>query len=75
MMNPYTYSNSEWVISTQVQTTTDDVISEIRFSVILSRKPVFLMTNIVFPVMIITIVNGYPMNGNVDKVLKLFQRQ
>ena len=58
MMNPYTYSNSEWVISTQVQTETDGVISEIRFSVILSRKPVFLMTNIVFPVMIITIVNG-----------------
>ena len=58
IVNPYTSSNSEWVISTQVQTTTDDVISEIRFSVILSRKPVFLMTNIVFPVMIITIVNG-----------------
>ncbi|CAC5396112.1 CHRNN [Mytilus coruscus] len=59
VVNNYTYPNSEWTISSVVTTNWNvDNFSEVNFAVILSRKPVFFVTNLVFPVMIITVVNG-----------------
>ncbi|CAC5396110.1 CHRNN [Mytilus coruscus] len=58
IVNDYTYPNSEWTISSVVTTNWEDNFSEVNFAVILSRKPIFIVTNLVFPIMIITVVNG-----------------
>ncbi|CAC5396117.1 unnamed protein product [Mytilus coruscus] len=58
VVNDYTYNNSEWTITSVVTASCYDIFSEVNFAVILSRKPVFFVTNLVFPIMIITVVNG-----------------
>ncbi|VDH90078.1 Hypothetical predicted protein [Mytilus galloprovincialis] len=59
IVNDYTYPNSEWTISSFVTNNWEnESFSEVNFAVILSRKPIFFVTNLVFPIMIITVVNG-----------------
>ncbi|CAC5396121.1 unnamed protein product [Mytilus coruscus] len=58
IVNYYTYPNSEWTITSVVTASYDDNFSEVNFAVNLSRKPIFFVTNLVFPIMIITVVNG-----------------
>ena len=59
VITPVTYPNSEWKLRSTVDV--DIVVGlykEINFKIVLSRKPIFITTNLVFPVMIITVVNG-----------------
>lgn len=58
IMSDYTYSNSEWSISSNVRNSSGTPVSGLDFIIILSRKPTFLMVNLLFPVMVITILNG-----------------
>ncbi|CAC5415515.1 unnamed protein product [Mytilus coruscus] len=58
ILTDYTYSNSEWSISSNVRNSSDTPVSGVDFIIILSRKPTFLMVNLLFPVMVITILNG-----------------
>ncbi|VDI40984.1 Hypothetical predicted protein [Mytilus galloprovincialis] len=53
-----TYQNSEWTITAVVKASRSYKLSEGNFAVNLTRKPVFFVTNLVFPIMIITVVNG-----------------
>lgn len=59
VMTPVTYPNSEWNMrSTVIVENVMGIYNRIKFKVVLSRKPVFITTNLVFPVMIITVING-----------------
>ena len=58
VVNDLTYQNSEWTITSVVTASCSDKFSEVNFAVNLTRKPVFFVTNLVFPIMIITVVNG-----------------
>ncbi|XP_063406281.1 acetylcholine receptor subunit alpha-type unc-38-like [Mytilus trossulus] len=58
VVNELTYQNSEWTLTSVVTASCSDKFSEVNFAVNLTRKPVFFVTNLVFPIMIITVVNG-----------------
>lgn len=56
---PETYPNSEWNVRSFTKVIkVMETYTRVNFKIVLYRKPVFITTNLVFPVMIITVVNG-----------------
>lgn len=55
----HSYPNSEWTITSEVGNGSSYPYPEVHFVVILSRKPFFLLLNLLFPVMILTFMNGF----------------
>lgn len=55
----HTYPNSEWTITYEVENGSSSHFPGVNFVVILSRKPFFLLLNLLFPVIILTLLNGF----------------
>ncbi|CAC5396106.1 unnamed protein product [Mytilus coruscus] len=58
VLNEYTIENSEWSVSSSVHQDLSGPVSNVNFVLFLTRKPYFLVLNLVFPSMIICTVNS-----------------